>query len=132
MLPDPPCPRLLEGDRDKAPFDDEWREAMRTVVKTFKEQQRKTGNGPYRFHRNDQMLPYGGYGAPTKTSADDAEIMQSLTTLRDTTDGTGLIHESFNKNNPGDFTRSYFAWANSLFGELVLDILKRKPKLLVT
>jgi uncharacterized protein len=65
------------------------------------------------------------------TSADDVEIMQSLNTLRDTTAGTGLIHESFHKDDPSRCTRDWFAWANTLFGELVLDIVKRKPKLVV-
>jgi len=65
------------------------------------------------------------------TSDNDGEITQSLTTLRDTTGGTGFIHESFDTNKPSDFTRPWFAWANTLFGELVLDILQRKPNLLV-
>ncbi|MGB9367202.1 MAG: glycoside hydrolase family 125 protein, partial [Xanthobacteraceae bacterium] len=63
------------------------------------------------------------------TSDDDAEIMQSLNTLRDTTAGKLFIHESFNKDNPASFTRCWFAWANTLFGELVLDLVKRKPHL---
>lgn len=289
--------RLAHGywkaTRDHAPFDAEWRDAMQLVVKTFQEQQRKSDDGPYRFQREDAMLPNNGYGAPTKkvgmihsgfrpsddpcvypflipsnlfavtslrqlnemggrvgfdvafckecsdladeidkaarqygthkledgtlvwayevdgsgkklfmddantpgllglpylgsemdhalyqatrtaiwshlndyfvtgkwegigsphptgatnlkdmiwplslivralTSADDAEIMQSLITLRDTTADTGLIHESFHKDNPSDYTRPWFAWANTLFGELVLDIVERKPKLVV-
>jgi meiotically up-regulated gene 157 (Mug157) protein len=33
---------------------------------------------------------------------------------------TGFIHESFHKDDAGKYTRDWFAWANSLFGELVL------------
>ncbi|ESQ94613.1 hypothetical protein ABENE_00540 [Asticcacaulis benevestitus DSM 16100 = ATCC BAA-896] len=279
---------------DTTPFDDAWRQAMRTVVATFKTQQRKTDQGPYRFLReatsSSEMMPLNGYGAPTKkvglihsgfrpsddacvlpflipsnlfaarslrhlaemgasvgfdaafrsecsnladeigmaaaqygkhrmpdgtvvwayeadgfgntlfmddantpgllglpylgvcemddtlyqatraaiwsdanpyffkgtagegiggphigmdmiwpmslimralTSADEVEITQSLTTLKATTAGTGFIHESFHKDDPAKFTRAWFAWANTLFGELVLDIVKRKPKLVV-
>jgi meiotically up-regulated gene 157 (Mug157) protein len=65
------------------------------------------------------------------TNADDAEIKQSLNTLKATTAGTHFIHESFHMDEPCDYTRPWFAWANTLFGELVLDILKRKPDLLV-
>ena len=40
------------------------------------------------------------------------------------------MHESFHKDDPTKFTRSWFAWANGLFGDLVLDIEKRAPALL--
>ena len=40
------------------------------------------------------------------------------------------MHESFDKDDPAKFTRPWFAWANGLFGELILDTLKRKPALL--
>lgn len=41
-----------------------------------------------------------------------------------TTDaGTGFMHESFNKNNPEKFTRAWFAWQNTLFGELILTLI---------
>jgi meiotically up-regulated gene 157 (Mug157) protein len=33
------------------------------------------------------------------------------------------MHESFDKNDPAKFTRSWFAWANSLMGELMVDNL---------
>ena len=32
------------------------------------------------------------------------------------------MHESFHKDNPVRFTRSWFAWVNTLFGELIVDI----------
>ena len=64
------------------------------------------------------------------TSNDDAEIRQCLCWLRDTTADTGFMHESFNKDNPSKFTRSWFAWANTLFGELMLTLAEEKPTLL--
>lgn len=57
------------------------------------------------------------------TSTDDNEIRQCLQMLVDTDANTGFIHESFNKDNPKDYTRSWFAWQNSMFGELILKLI---------
>jgi meiotically up-regulated gene 157 (Mug157) protein len=64
------------------------------------------------------------------TSTDDAEIRQCLRWLRDTTAGTGFMHESFQQDNPAEFTRPWFAWANTLFGELILKLAVERPALL--
>lgn len=64
------------------------------------------------------------------TSNDDQEIRACLRTLRDTTAGTHFIHETFEKDNPKDFTRPWFAWANTLFGELILHLAETKPEIL--
>ena len=64
------------------------------------------------------------------TSREDGEILALLETLRRTHAGTGFMHESFHKDDAGDFTRSWFAWANTLFGELVLTLLDERPHLL--
>ncbi|MBR3090297.1 MAG: glycoside hydrolase family 125 protein [Prevotella sp.] len=57
------------------------------------------------------------------TSQDDKEIATCLQMLVDTDNGTGFIHESFHKDNAAQFTRSWFAWQNTLFGELVLKLI---------
>ncbi len=279
---------------DKTPFDSTWRDAMRTVLKTFRDQQRKEGDGPYHFQRSASnpvdTLPLNGYGAPTKkiglihsgfrpsddacvypflvpsnhfavsilrqlaqaaeplgldadfagdcraladevtaalmvwgrthlpsgevvwayevdgygnalfmddantpgllslpylgaggrndpiyaatrkavwneanpyffsgkaakgiggphigrnmvwpmslmmyalTSTRDDEIGYTLATLKATHAGTGFMHEAFHVDDPTNFTRPWFAWANTLFGEMVLDIYRRKPQLVV-
>jgi hypothetical protein len=64
------------------------------------------------------------------TSTDDGEIRQCLRWLRDTTAGTGFMHETFHCDNPEKFTRPWFAWANTLFGELIVTLAKQKPHLL--
>ena len=283
----------LAATGDLTPFDAEWREAMRIIVRTFREQQRKDGPGPYHFQRSAQTptetLPFNGYGNPTKkiglihsgfrpsddaciypflipsnhfavvslrqlarmaastgldsvvatnalalanevaaalnvhgkitdkggetvwayeidgfgntlfmddanvpsllslpylgavsiddpvyqatrravwsernpyfcrgkagegvggphaglgfiwpmsllmralTTDDDAQIAASLRTLATTDAGTGFMHEAFHQDDPTNFTRPWFAWANTLFGELILDLSQRKPALL--
>lgn len=64
------------------------------------------------------------------TSSNDAEILYCLETLKKTHAGTGYIHESFHVDDPKDFSRSWFAWANTIFGELILHLHDTKPALL--
>jgi uncharacterized protein len=64
------------------------------------------------------------------TTSDEKEQLQCLAWLKSTHAGTGFMHESFNKNDPAKFTRAWFAWANTLFGELILKLDKTNPKLL--
>jgi uncharacterized protein len=46
------------------------------------------------------------------------------------TDGLGLIHESQSIYNSSSYTRPWFAWANSYFSEMILDLAQRKPQLI--
>lgn len=57
------------------------------------------------------------------TSDSDDEIRDCIVQLMTTDAGTGFIHESFNRNNAENFTRPWFAWQNTLFGELILKII---------
>lgn len=57
------------------------------------------------------------------TSTSDAEIKQCVEMLLASEAGTGFMHESFHKNDPANFTRSWFAWANTLFGELIIKLI---------
>jgi meiotically up-regulated gene 157 (Mug157) protein len=59
-----------------------------------------------------------------ETATDDDEIGYCLRMLRDTDADTGFMHESFHKDDPTKFTRSWFAWANTLFGELIVKLEK--------
>lgn len=64
------------------------------------------------------------------TSHDKEEIAECLRTLRNTDGDTGFIHESYHKDDPKKFTRKWFAWANTLFGELVMKVSQEHPELL--
>ncbi|MCU0376727.1 MAG: glycoside hydrolase family 125 protein [Bacteroidales bacterium] len=64
------------------------------------------------------------------TANNDYDVVASLKMLQSTHAGTGFMHESFMKDDPTQFTRKWFAWANTLFGELVLDTYRTKPGLL--
>lgn len=64
------------------------------------------------------------------TTDSEKEQLECLAWLKATHAGTGFMHESFNKDNPAKFTREWFAWANTLFGELILKIDKTNPRLL--
>ena len=64
------------------------------------------------------------------TSKDDDEIKKCLKMLVNTHAGTGFMHEAFDKDNPNNYFRSWFAWANTLFGELIIKIQDERPHLL--
>ena len=67
-----------QASGDTQPFDATWAEAAKTIVATFKAQQRRTGPGPYRFQRRSDQpteTTLAGIGVPTRK--------------------TGLIHSAF-------------------------------------
>jgi meiotically up-regulated gene 157 (Mug157) protein len=64
------------------------------------------------------------------TSSDDLEIVHCLRILRASNAGTGFMHEAFWKDDAAKYTRPWFAWANTLFGELILTLDRERPGLL--
>lgn len=64
------------------------------------------------------------------TSNDKNEIRNCIKTLKHTHADTGFMHESFDKDDSNKFTRKWFAWANTLFGEFLLKVDKDYPDLL--
>lgn len=75
--------------------------------------------------------PHIGYDMPWPmsimmkafTSTDDAEIKHCIEMLMSTDAGTGFMHESFHKDDATHFTRAWFAWQNTLFGELIVKLV---------
>jgi meiotically up-regulated gene 157 (Mug157) protein len=58
------------------------------------------------------------------------EMKTSLRGLMDTHAGTYFIHEATNPDKPQDYTRYWFAMANSIFGQLFLAVYNTNPELL--
>jgi len=65
--------------------------------------------------------------ALTSTSSD--EIRETIQMLKTSAVATGFMHESYDRNDPSLFTRAWFAWANTLFGELIGKTLVSRPEL---
>lgn len=64
------------------------------------------------------------------TSTSVAEQEHCLQMLIATTGEKGFMHESFDARDPRKFTRPWFAWCNSLFGELIVQIASSHPEIL--
>lgn len=64
------------------------------------------------------------------TSSNNIELKQCIKMLLNTHAGTGFMHESFNKDDASKFTRKWFAWANTMFGELIHETFDNKHSLL--
>lgn len=64
-----------------------------------------------------------------QTTENDEEIKQCLNLVLRASK-LGLIHESVNVNYARQYTRSWFAWANGVFANTILDLAKRKPHLI--
>ena len=75
--------------------------------------------------------PHIGYDMPWPmsimmkcfTAQSDDEIRFCMKMLLNTDAGMGFIHESFHKDDASKFTRPWFAWQNTLFGELVIKLI---------
>ena len=64
------------------------------------------------------------------TSDSNNEILRAIQMLKASSAGTGFMHESYHKDDASHFTRAWFAWANTLFGELIGKTAQKKPELL--
>ena len=64
------------------------------------------------------------------TATTAAEVKLCLDMLKKTHGNTGFMHESFHKDDATNFTRKWFAWANTIFGELVMHTSAMYPAIL--
>lgn len=88
------------------------------------------GTGSPHLDWKGEMIWPIGIIARAITSNEEEEIKYCLQLLKSSHAGTGFMHEGFRKNNPNDFTRHWFAWANSFFGELIVKLYNERPHLL--
>jgi meiotically up-regulated gene 157 (Mug157) protein len=77
-------------------------------------------------HTGKEMIWPLSYIMRAMTSEDKDEIAYCIQMVKETHAGTGFIHESFFRDDPQKFTRKWFAWANTIFGELILKLVREK------
>jgi hypothetical protein len=58
------------------------------------------------------------------TATTKEEKLEMIAMLEATDADTGYMHEGFHSDDPKIFTRSWFAWSNSLFSQLVYKAMK--------
>jgi len=63
------------------------------------------------------------------TTDSDSEITECINLVRNAS-LLGLVHESINVNDIKKYTRSWFAWANSVFAQAILKVAAEKPYLI--
>ncbi len=81
-------------------------------------------------HTGKDMIWPMGIILRAMTSIDDEEIVHCLKMLKASHAGTGFMHEAFKKDDPTIYNRAWFAWTNTLFGELIIKISKERPHIL--
>lgn len=64
------------------------------------------------------------------TTINAEEVRYCIQALTKTHGGTGFMHEAFHKDDASNFTRSWFAWANTIFGEFLWKTFRERPDLL--
>jgi meiotically up-regulated gene 157 (Mug157) protein len=92
--------------------------------------QGSVGEGVGSIHKGKIAIWHTSIISEAITSTDDAEITKCLATLTRSSAGTGFMHESFQKDDASKFSRKWFAWVNNFYGELILKMLKVRPKML--
>ena len=76
-------------------------------------------------HTPDGYVWHIGLVMQALTSSDRDEIDGILETLSKTHAGTNYMHESFDPNDPKEFSRPWFAWANTLFSQLLEELMEQ-------
>lgn len=80
------------------------------------------GIGSPHIGRHDMIWPMS-IMMKAFTSQNDDEIKACIEQILCTDADTGFIHESFHKDDSTEFTREWFAWQNTLFGELIIKLI---------
>ncbi|KAK4111956.1 glycoside hydrolase family 125 protein [Canariomyces notabilis] len=73
---------------------------------------------------DDELV--GGFFASSRER--DEAVAEQLFAVLNSTNGTGVVHETVNAWDEADWTRSWFGWANGLFGELIIKIAEDEER----
>ena len=92
--------------------------------------QGKVAEGQASPHTGKRRIWPMGIILRAMTSTDTEEIKKCLKMLKNTHADTGFMHEGFDKDNASLYSREWFAWANTLFGELILKIYNENRNIL--
>jgi len=90
----------------------------------------KYGQGQASPHTGKDKIWPMGITLRAMTSIDKNEIIECLKMLKATHADTGFMHEAFHKDDASKYNRSWFAWANTLFGELIIKVKNEFPDVL--
>lgn len=90
----------------------------------------KAGEGQGGPHAGMDTIWPMGIILRAMTGTGDEEIVWCVKLLMNTHNGSGFMHETFHKDDASRFSRPWFAWANTLFGELMVKLFREKPELL--
>lgn len=88
----------------------------------------KYANGIGSPHTPDHYIWHIALAIQGMTSTNETERQEILTYFKKTDGGTNFMHEGFNADCPEEFTRDWFAWANTMFSEFVLCLTGKAVK----
>ena len=80
------------------------------------------------MHTPSNSVWHISMGMEGLVSGNRGEKRYIIERMADTDGGTGWMHESFGCDDPTQFTRPWFSWANAIFCELVMDYCGYKIK----
>ena len=88
----------------------------------------KYANGIGSPHTPDHYIWHIALAIQGMTAVNTEEKLRILAAFKNTDGGTGFMHEGFNADCPEEFTRDWFAWANTMFSEFVLSLTGKAVK----
>jgi hypothetical protein len=79
-------------------------------------------------HTPDHYIWHIALAIQGMTAISEEEKQKIFAYFKNTDGGTGFMHEGFNADCPEEFTRDWFAWANTMFSEFVLSLTGKAVK----
>lgn len=76
-------------------------------------------------HTPENYIWHIGIAMQLLTSVDTEERKRCLAAMMQTDAGCGVMHEGFHCDDPNEFTRPWFCWANTLFALAVSEMKSR-------